>query len=115
MNYLSTYFCFKQIFFPELGVEIEMQSNGRKYEKRATENINKLLRKLFDMNKQQKHIILLIDEVVTNHDDFDFSLLQLMCPFINILIAVNPAGFSLTKAVQIIPPSGNNVLVRQLP
>ena len=114
MNYLSTYFCFKQIFFPELGVEIEMQSNGRKYEKRATENINKLLRKLFDMNKQQKHIILLIDEVVINYDDFDFSLLQLMYPFIHILIAINPAGFSLTKAVKIISPSGSNVLAVQL-
>ena len=37
-----------------------------------------------------------------------------MYPFINVLITVNPAGFDLTKDVQMTAPSGSNVLAVQL-
>ena len=102
------------MYFEELGVQIDVQSNGRILAKPATENLNKLFKKIHEVYGQKRHIILLIDEVIVNYDDFDFSLLQLMYPFIHVLIAVNPAGFSLTKAVRIIAPYGNNVLAVQL-
>ena len=87
-----------------------MEPNGRIFAKSATENLNKLLEKIHGNNQEEKkQIILLIDEVVVNFDNLDFTLLQLMYPFIHILIAVNPTGFFLTKALQIIPPSGSNV------
>lgn len=97
----------------ELGIPIESDDRGL-YTRIAVENMNKLFAKLNEMNKGKKHIIILFDEVIINHDCFDFSGLRLNYPFISIIIAVNPAGVFLTKDVEITPPSWNNILAVQL-
>ena len=66
------------------------------------------------MNKGKKHIVILLDEVIINHDCTDFSGLQLDHPFITIILAINPAGYDLTKEIVIKPPSKENVLAVQL-
>ena len=58
--------------------------------------------------------MILLDEIIINHDGMDFSELQFMYSFINILMAINPAGFYLTRPVQITSPSGSNILAKQL-
>ena len=70
--------------------------------------------KLNAKNNGKKHIIILLDEVIVNHDCIDFSGLRLDYPFITIIIAVNPAGYDLTKEVVIKPPSRKNVWAVQL-
>ena len=96
-----------------MDIQIEYDDRGI-YAKTAIENLNKLFAKLNDMNRGKNHLIILIDEVIINHDCIDFSGLQLDYPFITIIIAINPAGFNLTKEVVIKPPSKKNVLAVQL-
>ena len=86
----------------------------RRYTKTAVENLNKLFAKLNEMNRGKKHIIILLDEVITNKDCIDFSGIRLDYPFITIIIAVNPAAYELTKEIVIKPPYRNNVLAVQL-
>ena len=96
-------------------MNIHVEIEGRwLYGKPAIDNLNKLFVKLNEINKGKKHIIILLDEVIINYDCIDFSELHLDYPFITIIIAVNPAGFDLTKEVVIKPPSRKNVLAVQL-
>ena len=44
----------------------------------------------------------------------DFFDLKLIYSFINVLMAVNPAGYNLTKLVEIMSPLGSNVFNKQL-
>ena len=66
------------------------------------------------MNGEKRQYIILLDEILVNNDGMDFSEVQLIYSLINILMAVNPAGFYLTKTVEITSLSGNNVLPKQL-
>ena len=77
-------------------------------------NLNKLFKKINEINQGRKQYIILLDEVILNNDGMDFSELQLISSFINVLIAINPAGYYLTKPVQITSPSGSNILAKQL-
>ena len=95
-----------------MGIHIEL--DGSLYVKPAVENLNKLFAKVNEMNKEKKHIIILLDEVIINYDCIDFAELQLDYPFITIIISVNPAGYDLTKEVVVKPPSRKNVLAVQL-
>ena len=76
--------------------------------------MNKLFKKINEKNHGQKQYIILIDEIIVNYDCFDFSILQLIYSFINVLMAVNPAAFSLTKPFEITSPPGSNVLAKHL-
>ena len=52
-----------------------------KYARKATENLNRMFKKLYELNQDKnKQLILLIDEVLVNFDDFDFTLLLVRCP-----------------------------------
>ena len=84
------------------------------YSKTAVENLNELFSKLNEINRGKKHIIILLDEVMIHFDCINFSEIQLDYPFITIIIAINPAGYDLTKEVVIKPPSRKNVLAVQL-
>lgn len=97
----------------EMDIHVEFTSNYN-FAEPAVENLNKLFAKLNEMNRGKKHIIILLDEVMIHYDCIDFSALQLEYPFMTIIIAVNPAGYELTKEVVIIPPSRKNVLAVQL-
>ena len=96
----------------ELGIDFDLK--GGLFAKPAVENLNKLFKKINEINQGKKQYIILLDEVILNNDGMDFSELQLISSFINVLIAINPAGYYLTKPVQITSPSGSNVLARQL-
>ena len=97
-----------------MNIQIEIKGASL-YAKPAVENINKLFSKLNEINnKGKKHIIILLDEVIINYNCIDFSGLQLDYPFITIIIAINPAGYNLTKEVVIKHPSRKNVLAVQL-
>ena len=99
----------------DLDIKIELTGRtGKFYARPAVENLNKLFAKLNEINRGKKHIIILIDEVIIDYDCIDFNELQLDYPFITILIAVNPAGYYLTKKVVIKPTSRKNVLAIQL-
>ena len=95
-------------------IDLESQPDGRRYKKPAIENLNRLFHKIAKVHQGDKQIILLIDEVTIDNDCHDFSFLQLMYPFLNVLIAVNPAGFGLTKSIDINPPLGRCVLADKL-
>ena len=97
--------------FLELDIEYDDKSF---FEKTAVENLNKLFAILNQMYRGKKHLIILLDEVIINHDCTDFSGLQLDHPFITIILAINPAGYDLTKEIVIKPPSKENVLAVQL-
>ena len=88
--------------------------NGTPYAKPAVENLNKLFKKINEMNCGRKQYIILVDEIADNYDCFDFSTLQLTYSFIHVLMAVNPAAYNLTKPVHITFPFGSNVLAKQL-
>ena len=93
--------------------QIEFDDRGI-YIKTAVEKLNQLIAKLNEMNRGKKHLIILVDEVIIDHDCIDFSGLRLHYPFITIIIAINPAGYYLTKEVVIKPPSRKNILAIQL-
>ena len=94
--------------FLELGIDFQYEQTT------AVENLNKLFKKINEIDQEKKQYIILLDEIIINNDGMDFSELQLIYPFINILMAINPAGYDLTKPIQITSPSGSNVLAQQL-
>ena len=96
----------------DLGIEIEY--DGTFYTKTAVENLNKLFSKIKEQNKFKKQYIILLDEIYIGNDGMDFSDLHLIFPFINILMAINPAAYNMTIPVNITSPSGNNILAKQL-
>ena len=100
------------VVISELGLHIEWKNGD--YAKTAPFNLKKLLNKINELNRGDKHYILVIDELVVNNDGIDFSLLELDFPNITVLVSVNPAAYFMTKEVVIKPPSRKNVLEVQL-
>ena len=84
------------------------------FAKPAVENLNKLFKKINEINQGKKQYIILLDEIIINHDGMNFLELQLIYSYINILMAINPAGYYLTKPVEITSLSGRNILAKQL-
>ena len=95
-------------------MDVEIDTDRGTYTKTAVENLNTVFAKLNELIKGKKHIIIVLDEVIINYDCIDFSGLRLDYPSITIIIAINPAGYFLTKEVVIKPPSRKNVLAVQL-
>ena len=73
--------------FAELDIQIDYDDRGL-YTKTAVENLNKLFARLNEINRGKKHLIILLDEVIINHDCIDFSGLQLVYHNITIIIAI---------------------------
>ena len=85
-------------------MDVEIDTDRRLYTKPAVENLNKLFARLNEINRGKKHLIILLDEVIINHDCIDFSGLQLVYHNITIIIAINPAGLKMSYRVTLSNP-----------
>ena len=88
---------------------IELSYDGPFYEKKATENMNTLLRKINDQSKEGEQHLVLTDEIsADNNGDNFINCLEGVNKLVS-LMAVNPAAFGMSKEMNVQPPEGENV------